>query len=61
MPRPVFPASEIQALKDSDDQQAVVDVNFMGLFGPQGDAAAPITPNLIAERALGCATPRSAI
>jgi type VI secretion system protein ImpH len=46
----VFPASEIQALRDTDETQAVVDVNFMGLFGSQGVLPLYYT-ELIAERA----------
>jgi type VI secretion system protein ImpH len=45
-----FPASEIQSLRDTDDAQALVEVNFMGLFGPQGVLPLYYT-ELIAERA----------
>lgn len=46
----VFPASEIQSLRDADDQQADMEVNFMGLFGPQGVLPLYYT-EFIAERA----------
>jgi type VI secretion system protein ImpH len=45
----VFPASEIQSLRDSDSERADMEVNFMGLFGPQGVLPLYYT-ELIAER-----------
>lgn len=49
-PSTVFPASEIQSLKDSAGGQADLEVNFMGLFGPIGVLPLYYT-ELIAERA----------
>ena len=46
----VFPASEIQSLHDSDGECADMEVNFMGLFGPQGVLPLYYT-ELIADRA----------
>ncbi|HML18786.1 MAG TPA: type VI secretion system baseplate subunit TssG [Bryobacteraceae bacterium] len=46
----VFPASEIQSLRDSEGAQADMEVNFMGLFGPQGVLPLYYT-EMIAERA----------
>ncbi len=46
----VFPASEIQSLRDSDDARADMEVNFMGLFGPIGVLPLYYT-EFIAERA----------
>ncbi len=49
-PSTVFPASEIQALRTPENQPTTLEVNFMGLFGPQGVLPLYYT-ELIAERA----------
>jgi len=46
----VFPASEIQSLRDSDGKRAEMEVNFMGLYGPIGVLPLYYT-EFIAERA----------
>jgi type VI secretion system protein ImpH len=49
-PSTVFPASEIQSLTEEENQTPVLEVNFMGLFGPIGVLPLYYT-ELIAERA----------
>lgn len=49
-PSTVFPASEIQSLEESAEEQTSMEVNFMGLFGPLGVLPLYYT-ELIAERA----------